>query len=227
MGAKRIVATTIAATIVGWLIAVSLSLRDSLSELTEFESHVTPPVAARVEPLPVEPLHVQTIEASGSTAVHSSTLREEVSNGLTEAWDCFRAENLACSSVSLNRLNSMRDLTDLERAQIIHITAALEAAIGKRNEAIRILRDQIPVLADLPDEFRAQMQGILASLYFGERRYREALDMVDSALELSPNDSLVRFREAIITVRSLRSRERLGEASIGQQDLILLNEIVE
>jgi tetratricopeptide (TPR) repeat protein len=174
-----------------------------------------------------EQAQTRTVERSGADADHFSTLRGEMAEGLEEAWGCLRTENFPCSRVILNRLNGIRDLNSLERAQILHVAAALEAAQGRREEAIRILRDQIPALVDLSNEFLARTQGMLAGIYFVEGRYRDALDVVEAAIELSPNDSLVQMRDNIITARSLRSRDRLGESSIDQRNFILLDEVVE
>lgn len=228
MRTKRIIATTVSAIVLAWLVAVSLSLHESVSELTVLGSGPIPSGFA-VRPLPAEAdqAQVQTAEESGTDAEDASTLREEVSAGLDEAWDCFRAEDFSCSRVNLNRLNGIRDLNGLESAQILYVAAALEAARGRREEAIRILRDQIPALADVSNEFQARMQGILAGIHFRDGHYREALDAVDGALELAPNDSLTQMRDRIITARSLRSRDRLGERSIDQENLILLNEVIE
>ena len=229
MKTKRIIGTTVSAIVLAWLVAVSLSLHESVSELTILRPGLTQSESSRSEPLPVEAnqAQVESGEEDGTDAENASTLRENVSAGLDKAWDCFRAEDFPCSRVVLNRLNGIRDLNSLERAQVLYVAAALEAAQDRREEAIRILRDQIPALADLSNEFQAQIQGILAGIYFSDGRYREALGAVDGALELSPNDSLEQMRDRIITATSLRLRDRLGERSIDHEDLILLNEVIE
>ncbi|MGD8340623.1 MAG: hypothetical protein PVH89_07555 [Gammaproteobacteria bacterium] len=227
MTAKRTIALAIAAIALVCVVGVSMSLRSSFSTLSTLGSNAPMPGSAprrlTSSGLAQEPSGV----ASATPADTASTSRGDIAEELEEVWDCIGARDFICASMILSRLRATNDLTDPERGQVLYAAAALEVAQGNRNEAIRILEGQMSAIADLSDEFRGRMKGILASLYFWERRFAEALEAVDAALALAPQDSLVDLRKTVVAELLDSSANHSDRSSRDQRSLILLDQVVE
>jgi len=212
--------------VVIWLVVASHGLRKSLSSLAD-PGGSAGPAEQSTPPSDVATATPSRADVSRAPPDETPALRESIAEALKEAWSCLGERNFRCASGILGRQSRLEDLTDFEAAQLLISEAAIQAAQDRRIEAIRILRDQVLTIPDLPDDLLGRTYGILASLYFTLGRHREAIDAIDRAQALTPETALSRLREQ--SVAAMLDAPAVGpdRFSVDQRDLILLNEPIE